>query len=212
MRGSISNEHTIQILPRQPWRALRMGSAHRADRGASLLLSPLGAPMLGASEHINLNSNDAMKLIHDNKINLSLLPVNGGPFNCLPAREVELAPERILTNNVILPWDFNSHDARLFVVGNEFGAVGAVWADHEQEALDELIDKGLGDSFLISEADQAEATEEEQEEWALLGNAGEPCNLDMAWVQVVRLDPAQDCLLLCLFAEARGNCADNLDF
>ena len=152
-----------------------------------------------------------MKLIHDNKITLSLLPVNGGPFNCRPAFDVELPPERILANDVILPWDFNPYNKRLFVIGNEYGAIGAVWADHEQEALDELVDQGLGDSFLISEADQAEASEEEQGEWTRLGNAGEPCNLDHAWIQQVRLDPKQDCELLCAFAEARGACADNLD-
>lgn len=144
------------------------------------------------------------------KAKLSLLPVNGGPFNCLPAREVELDDENILCNNVVLPWDFNPHHCKLYVIGHEYGAIAALWASNEQEALDTLINSGKGDCFLISEEDQKSATEEEQEEWARLGNAGEPCNLDHAWLQVVRLDEKLDCRLLCQFAEARGACADTL--
>ena len=145
------------------------------------------------------------------KTTLHLLPVDGGPFNCLPARTVELEDERIDASNVTLPWDFNPHNTRLFVIGHEFGAVCAVWADHEQEAFDQMIDLGFGDCFLVSPEDQASATEDEQEDWTHLGNAGEPCNLDHAWIQRVRLDPQHDCRLLCRFAEARGANATTLD-
>lgn len=131
------------------------------------------------------------------KTTLHLSPVNGGPFNCLPARSVELEDERILCNDVSLPWERHPHNMRLWVIGNEFGALGAVWASNEQDAFDELVDADLGDGLLIDEADA-------DEECARLGNAGEPANLDNAWIQLVRLDPAQDCRLLCRFAEARG--------
>lgn len=141
---------------------------------------------------------------------LTLKPLNGGSFNCLPAREVELKEEEILCNNVILPWEFNPHKVGLYVIGHEFGAVGAVWSSHEQEALDELIDSGLGESFLVSEEDQSSASEDEREDWTHLGNAGEPCDLTNAWIQEVRLEPSQDFQLLCAFAEARGACQDNL--
>lgn len=141
---------------------------------------------------------------------LHLQPVNGGPFNCLPVREVELPDEKILCNDVILPWEINPHNCRLWIIGHEFGAVCAVWANHEQDALDEIVDSDNGDSFLVSEKDQKEASEDEREEWVHLGNAGEPCNLDYAWIQQVRLDPAQDYKLLCLFAEARGAGQDTL--
>ena len=110
------------------------------------------------------------------KTQLTLKPVDRGAFNCLPLREIELSPERIACNDITLPWEFNPHNTRLFVIGNEYGAVGAVWANHDQDALDELIDQGLGNCFLISEDDQKTATKEEQEDWAHLGNAGEPCD------------------------------------
>lgn len=100
---------------------------------------------------------------------------------------------------------------RLWVIGNEYGAVGAVWASHEQDALDQLIDSNLGDCFLVSEEDQKTASGDEQEEWVHLGNAGEPCDLTYAWIQPVAFDLSRDCQLLCRFAEARGNNADTLD-
>lgn len=138
------------------------------------------------------------------KITLHLKPVDGGPFNCLPARLVELEPERVLCNDVVLPWEFHPYKMRLWVIGNEFGALGAVWASNEQDALDELVDADLGAGLLIDEADA-------DEDSARLGNAGEAANLDNAWLQIVRLDEALDCRLIAAFAEARGVSADNLD-
>lgn len=138
------------------------------------------------------------------KTTLHLSPVNGGPFNCLPARSVELENERILCNDVTFPWERHPHNMRLWVIGNEFGALGAVWASNEQDAFDELVDADLGNGLLIDEADA-------DEECARLGNAGEPADLDNAWIQLVRLDPTQDCILIAKFSEARGACADTLD-
>jgi hypothetical protein len=146
------------------------------------------------------------------KIKLHLAPVNGGSFNCLPAREIELEDEKVLCNNVVLPGDFNPHTCKLWVVGHELGAVGAVWADCEQDALDELIDSGLGDSFLIDKHDFDAMDEHEREDVAYLGNASEPCNLDNAWIQAVEFKPERDWKLLCQFAEARGNCSKSLYF
>lgn len=132
------------------------------------------------------------------------------PFAQAP-RFVELAPERILCNDIVLPFEHHPHGMKLWVIGHEFGAIGAVWANHEQDALDKLVDSGLGDSLLISEEDQASATDEEREEWAHLGNAGEPADLTHAWIAPVEWDAKRDLELLCLFAEARGLCAENLD-
>jgi hypothetical protein len=146
-----------------------------------------------------------------NTVKLILAPVNGGPFNCLPSREVEVACERVLCNDVVFPWEAHPHGMRLWAVGNEFGIVGAVWAGCEQDALDELVDAGLGDSFLVPEDDQASASEDEQEEWAHLGNAGEPCDLTYAWIQPVDLSRC-GAPVLCAFAEARSSASDTLDF
>lgn len=135
---------------------------------------------------------------------LTLLPIDGGPFNCMPAREVELDLDRIRANNLgpILPGEYNPHNVRLWVVGNEFGAMGAVWAN-ESDALDELVDADLGGGILIDEADA-------EEDSPRLGNAGEPANLDYAWVQPVRLDWNLDGRLLAAFAEVRASGGDSL--
>ena len=135
-------------------------------------------------------------------IKLTTIAVDGGPFNCQPSREVELEGEKILCNNVIFHWEFNPHNVRLWVIGNEFGVLGAAWADSSQDALDELCDAGLTLGLAIEEADADNETDR-------LGNAGEPHDLTHCWIQTVRL-VAEDYKLIALFAEARGVCSNTL--
>lgn len=141
------------------------------------------------------------------KVTLHLAPYDGGPFNCLPARTVELDTDHVICNDVVLPDEFNPHGVRLWVIGNEFGAIGAVWANCLQDALDELVDSGLGGGLLCDEP----TSPEEEEDITRLGNFGEPADLTYVWAQEVQFDPARDWKLLCSFAEARGEGADNLD-
>jgi len=141
------------------------------------------------------------------KVSLSL--VQNGPFaSCPPI--AELTPARVRCNDVVFPWEFNPHGKRLWVIGNEYGALGAVWADHEQDALNALVDEGLGEALLVDEQTQQDADEDEREEWSHLGNAGEAADLSHAWMATVRLE-AQDFKLIAAFAEARGACAESLD-
>ena len=118
--------------------------------------------------------------------------------------EIEVDEERVLANWVILPWEYNPHNVRPWVICNEYGYMGVVWASHESDALDELVDNDLGAGILIDEADA-------DEESARLGNAGEPACLDYCGMSVVRLDPVKDVKVLCKFAEARGATAENLN-
>lgn len=137
------------------------------------------------------------------KTKLHLKPHDGGPFNCMPAREVELNPDRIMANNVVFPWESNPHKVRLFVVGNEFGPVAAAWADCVQDALDEAMDADLLNSFLVDDADKLWT--DELDDCTPLGNAGELCDLTNAWIQEVDLTPSEtNVRLLVEFAEARG--------
>ena len=129
-------------------------------------------------------------------------------MNCLHAREVQLSAERIVCNDVTFPWERHPHNMRLWVIGNEYGALGAVWASHEQDAMDELVDQGLGEALLVGNADM---DDEDSVDWTSLGNAGEPADLTNVWLQTVRLDPTKDSLLCIAFAEARGSGADTLD-
>lgn len=110
---------------------------------------------------------------------------------------VELDDERILCNDVVLPGENHCYNMRLWVLGNEYGPMGAVWASNEQDALDELIDADLGNGILIDEADADEDTER-------AGNAGEPIDTDYLWMAEVSWDVARDYKLLFKLAEARG--------
>lgn len=130
----------------------------------------------------------------------------------MPARDVQLDDDAILCNDVHLPWEHHmSGGPKLYVIGHEFGSLCAVWADHEQDALDDAVDANLLDCLLVSAEDQASASPEEFESWSYLGNASELFNLDTAWMQVVGFDYLRDIQLLCRFAEARGSGARTLD-
>lgn len=109
-----------------------------------------------------------------------------------------------------MPWGFNPHSVRLWVIGNEFGALCAVWADCEQDALDEAVDANFLDSLQVDEAEFAQMPEDEQDEFARLGNAGEPFDLSNVWIQTVRLSEKEDCQLLCALSYASGACQTTL--
>ncbi len=130
------------------------------------------------------------------KLKLILAAHDGGPFNCLPAREVELETERILCNDVVFPWEFNPHNVGLWVVGNEFGVLGAAWGN-EQDALDEIADADLLTSCAIDDENDVD------EDTTHLGNAGEPYDLTNVWMQRVDLNKmgVKECVIL---ADARG--------
>ena len=102
----------------------------------------------------------------------------------------------ILLNNVILPQEFNPHNVRLWIIGHEFGAICAVWANCEQDAFDEMLNAGY-EQFLVENP-------EDGEKYCYLGNAGELCNLDYAWIETVEFDLARDYRTLIALAEARG--------
>ena len=128
----------------------------------------------------------------------------------------ELKPEKILTNDVCFPWEGHPSRPKLWLIGNEFGAIAALWAGCEQDALDALCDQGLSGG--LSATDEPERPEvsnhdDEHDLWEAritrLGNAGEPHNLDDLWMATVNLEEATP-ELLCKLAEARGANVDNL--
>jgi hypothetical protein len=122
---------------------------------------------------------------------------------------VELEDEKILANDVTLPSDSNPHNTRLFVIGDEYGPMAAVWARHEQDAFDELCDQGLSADLACDEP--SEGDEDSREDISYLGNASEPHNLSTAWIGEADLTDTQTYFGLWLkLAEAKGACAKNL--
>lgn len=95
---------------------------------------------------------------------------------------LSLDADRILCNDVVLPGDTNPHKVGLWLIEGVYGPVAAVWASNEQDALDEAVDSDLMDAYLLSDEDAADRTkgsgDETEENFARLGNAGEPFDLD----------------------------------
>lgn len=135
---------------------------------------------------------------------------NGGSI--LNEREVEVDAEHIICNDVILPWESNYHNVRLWCIGNEFGVLGCVWASNEQDAFDELCDNNLSAGLMVDEPESFESDaeyEKLEDSICRLGNANELHSLDYAWIQPVDIS-ACGIEFMCKLAEARGACADNL--
>mgnify|MGYP003461326160 FL=1 len=107
---------------------------------------------------------------------------------------VELEGDSILLNDVNLPehieHTFNPYNVKLWVIGNEYGALCAAWGSNEQEALDAAVDAGLLDSLMDEEQDY------NNEALTPLGNAGELFDLDYVWMGKVEFDAARDIKLI----------------
>ena len=115
--------------------------------------------------------------------------------------------ERITCDDVIFDQEYNPNKVALWVIGNEYGAICAVWAA-EHEALHVACDADLLGGLAVSDDDAAEAEREHDGGGIMrLGNASEPFDSNYAWMRRVWLTPLQE----RLFAEARGACADNMD-
>lgn len=124
----------------------------------------------------------------------------------------ELDGSHIRCNDVMLPAAFdpasayNPQKIRLWVVGHVFGAVHAVFASHEQDALDELADCGalefcqVADGLTVDEATVCR-----------LGNASEPFDLSDFWMGEVTFEAARDIKLIVALARASESGADYLD-
>lgn len=116
--------------------------------------------------------------------------IQNPPFASCPPF-VELAEDKILTNDVCLPRHidaraWNPHNVRLWVIGHTFGPICAVWASSEQDAFDEAVDANLLDCFLIENHNDV------TEETAYLGNAWQPFDLSDAWIGEVSFDLTRD--------------------
>lgn len=124
----------------------------------------------------------------------------------------ELEGSHIRCNDVMLPSTFdpasayNPNKIRLWVVGHTFGAVHAVFAAHEQDALAELADCGALDFCQV-----ADGLTVDEDTVYRLGNASEPFDLSDFWIGEVAFEAARDIRLLLALARASESGADYLD-
>ena len=121
---------------------------------------------------------------------------------------VELEGDSILLNDVNLPehieHTFNPYNVKLWVIGNEYGALCAVWGSSEQEALDEAVDAGLLDSLMDEEQDY------DNEDLTPLGNASELFDLNSVWMGEVEFDAARDIKLIVTLVRESAEGKDTL--
>ena len=132
------------------------------------------------------------------------LPLWGGN------RPIEVDENRILCNDIVLPCDPSYKQAtKLWVFWNEYGPMGAVWADSEENGLDLLVDSDLAKGILVDESTLADMDKNDRENLAHLGNTGVACDLSNVGINYVVFKP-KDWALMCKFAEARGAQVDRL--
>lgn len=119
---------------------------------------------------------------------------------------VELPANKIMCNETpVLPGDKHPHNMRLWLFGHEFGALCAIWASSEQDALDSAVDLDLMDSMRVDSETLKNSTESELEGFIYLGNASEAFYQEYLWSDEVVFDKQRDFEMLIRFAR----CADN---
>jgi hypothetical protein len=78
-------------------------------------------------------------------------------------------------DNFIPAGAFNPRNVRPWLIEGVYGPVAIVFADCEQDALDEAVDQDMLDGYLIEAKDLEEA--EKDETVTYLGNASEPFDI-----------------------------------
>ena len=143
-----------------------------------------------------------------------------------PVNVFSVSPEEIICNDVMLPGAldsasrYNPHNVRMFLIGHCHGPVCAIFASHEQEALNAAVDADMRGCFIVSEEDTKtyyEACNENGEHseginYMALGNADELHNLDDCWIAEVELKADRDINLIIALARASEGGHDTLDF
>ena len=127
-------------------------------------------------------------------------------------QEFELKGEQVLANEVVFSHERHPYNMRLWVIGNEYGPLAAVWASHEQDAFDEACNADLLDGLMLDAETVVEREDEHDGEGIMyLGNASEPFDSIYAWIKEAPIE-LQLAEVQLAFAEARGGCYDNLDY
>jgi len=109
----------------------------------------------------------------------------------------------------------NPYNVRLWLIGHCHGPVCAIWASHEQEALDNACDANMLECFLMPEEDIAECIADGNDPYEIhtgLGNASELHNLDDCWMAEVDMQAGRDIQLIVKLARASEGGHGTLDF
>jgi len=92
--------------------------------------------------------------------------------------------------------------SKLYVIGNEYGALCAVWQRNEQDALDEAWNADLLKGLAIDEKYYKELIAEYGDNAPVmyLGNASEPADAEHAWITKIPRTQISDRLYAIMLA------------
>ena len=120
--------------------------------------------------------------------------------------EYDLEADKVMTDDVTMRHEHAVGYSQLWIIGNEFGPLCAVWAPHESDALDAAVNADLLDSLLLEESDLDAYHESE---YTRAGNASEPFASAHLWIKLAPIGE-QTTLTQIRFAECRGAAVDNM--
>ena len=120
--------------------------------------------------------------------------------------EYDLDQDKVMTDDVTLRHEYQVGYSQLWLIGNEFGPLAAVWASHESDALDAAVNANLLDSLLLEESDLDAYHESE---YTRAGNASEPFESAHLWIKLAPIGE-QTTLTQIRFGECRGAAVDNM--
>ena len=131
----------------------------------------------------------------------------------MPAGEFIVSAGNIKLNDFMFPAEidstcrYNPNNTRLWIMGHSFGAVGCVFASHEQDAFDNAVDLDMMNHCI---AEDQNGDNDTDEVLTSLGNAGELFDLSDAWIAEVDFKVDRDIKLILALVRASENQADDL--
>lgn len=103
--------------------------------------------------------------------------------------EITFSDADVINYDSFIPeGEFNPHNVRPWLLHDHGFVLAIVFADCEQDAIDEAVDQGKLDRYRISEADLADY--KDGEGISYLGNAGEPFDIDTLGMIAMQNPPA----------------------
>lgn len=116
--------------------------------------------------------------------------------------EMELTDSKVVNIDSYIPaGEYNPHNVRPWALHDQFGLIAIAFAYSAQDALDEIVDAGKLDSYMVK---PEEIEEDREEEYAYLGNAPEPFDLgDYVRLITLKNPPLSFCTLYEAFCNGK---------
>ena len=98
----------------------------------------------------------------------------------------------------------------MYIIGHEYGAVCAVWADNEQDAINGAWDEDMLTCLAFEEEDAVDESGDDMPNVMRVGNESAPIDTSYLWIDTVRFDPVRDFQAILAIAAASSANEDTL--